>query len=99
MSFGLPVVTTSLGVEGMDVADGREVMVADDPQEFATKVVALYRDDVLWNQISMRALSFSQENYSPAQVGQRLRALLLELGVRCAPVRETDRADSALARV
>jgi hypothetical protein len=74
-------------------------MVADDPEEFATKAVALYRDDVLWNQISMRALSFSQENYSPAQVGQRLRELLLELGVRCAANREPEPAESSLARV
>lgn len=44
MAAGLPIVTTSLGVEGIDVQDGRELLVRDTPEEFASAVVQLLED-------------------------------------------------------
>ena len=39
MAFGLPVVTTSVGAEGMGLVDGTHALVADDPASFAEAVV------------------------------------------------------------
>src|SRR5262249_38405533 len=39
-----PVVSTDLGAYGYDVTDGRELLLADDPKEFAAACVALIRD-------------------------------------------------------
>ncbi len=58
MSYGLPVVGTTPSVEGMHLADGVEVLVADTPQDFARTIARLYNDEALWTAIS-RA---SQEN-------------------------------------
>ena len=48
MGFGLPVVTTSIGAEGMGLIDGEHILIADSPAAFARAVVRLYTDDLLW---------------------------------------------------
>ena len=45
MAMGLPIVTTSLGAEGVEAESGREMIIADEPAEFADAVVGLLRDD------------------------------------------------------
>ncbi len=44
MALGLPIVTTSLGCEGIRVTDGRELWVRDRPQEFANATLELLKD-------------------------------------------------------
>jgi glycosyltransferase involved in cell wall biosynthesis len=52
MAIGTPVVSTSKGVEGLDLADGREIIVADAPDDFATAVLRLMRDRELRERLS-----------------------------------------------
>ena len=35
MAMGLPIVSTSIGAEGLDVVSGEHLLIADDPREFA----------------------------------------------------------------
>jgi sugar transferase (PEP-CTERM/EpsH1 system associated) len=44
MSMGKAIVSTSLGCEGIDVAHGRELLIADDAGSFAQAVVGLMKD-------------------------------------------------------
>jgi len=44
MACARPIVTTSLGVEGIPVRDGEHLLLADDPQTFAASVLELLRD-------------------------------------------------------
>ncbi len=48
MMSGLPVVTTSFGVEGMGLEPGRDVVVADDPAALARETEALLADPERW---------------------------------------------------
>jgi polysaccharide biosynthesis protein PslH len=41
MSLGLPVVSTSVGCEGLELKDNVELLVADEPVQFAQKIVYL----------------------------------------------------------
>jgi glycosyltransferase involved in cell wall biosynthesis len=41
MAQGLPIVTTTLGCEGIAVMDGRDVLIADTPADFAAAVLRL----------------------------------------------------------
>lgn len=52
MAHGQPVVATTCAVEGMHLQDGQDVLVADDADAFAAAVVRLYKDPVLWQQLS-----------------------------------------------
>ena len=47
MSFGKPVVSTSIGCEGIDVTPGENIKVADSPLNFATACVELLADETL----------------------------------------------------
>jgi hypothetical protein len=44
LAAGLPVVTTSVGAEGMDLEDGNTALIADSPEAFAEAVVRLCTD-------------------------------------------------------
>ena len=81
MGFGLPVVTTSIGAEGMEVADGREVLITDDPAEFADKVVRLLREEELWAEVSENAMGYIAANYAPEVVLAKMKEILSQHGL------------------
>jgi O-antigen biosynthesis protein len=49
LQHAVPVVATSVGAEGLAMADKRGVIVADDPETFAGHVLRLYGDEQAWN--------------------------------------------------
>lgn len=50
-----PIVATSFGVFGYDVASGRDLILADEPGEFASACLELLRDPVLGEELANRA--------------------------------------------
>lgn len=64
MSFGLPVVTTTVGVEGFGLTPGKDVLVGDTPEAFAQAVVSLLRDKALWAKVGASGFEFIRDNYS-----------------------------------
>lgn len=64
MAHGQPVVATSLAAEGMHVVPGRDLLVADTAEEFATAVVNLYTNEQLWNQVSQNGLGNVGRHFS-----------------------------------
>lgn len=75
-SFGLPVVATSVAVEGMDLENEREVLVADGPEDFIAAVVRLYTDESLWTRLSGAGLQVLRERYSPAVIRGQLEKVV-----------------------
>jgi glycosyltransferase involved in cell wall biosynthesis len=76
MAHGIPVVTTSIGAEGMDLRPGTDVMIADEPREFARCIVELHEDASLWERISRNALEKVRTRWTPEAVGAPLLHLL-----------------------
>lgn len=64
MSYGLPVVTTTIGTEGIGVIDGGNIIIADDPNTFSEKVILLYQNEDLWNMISKNSVEYIQQHNS-----------------------------------
>ncbi|MBZ5610352.1 MAG: glycosyltransferase [Acidobacteriia bacterium] len=54
-SAGIPVVSTRLGAEGLTTADGEICALADDPTEFAAKIIELFDDAVKARGLAQRA--------------------------------------------
>jgi glycosyltransferase involved in cell wall biosynthesis len=79
LAAGLPVITTTVGSEGLDVEDGRELLIADDPYEFAKRIVGLSRDPDLWRRLSADGQALVERVCSPAVQLSALR-VLLEMG-------------------
>ncbi|HEX7368952.1 MAG TPA: glycosyltransferase [Rhodanobacteraceae bacterium] len=76
MAHGLPVVTTSIGAEGMGLRDGHDVRVADDPAEFAQAVDEVYHDAALWLGLSDHGMENVREHFSPARARRVLSEVL-----------------------
>lgn len=76
MSYGLPVITTSIGAEGMALVDRENAMIADDPAEFAEKTVKAYNDEKLWNRLSKNSIKNVQEHYSYEVIKERLKNVI-----------------------
>ena len=70
LSYGLPVVTTGVGAEGMGLRHEEEVMLADTAADFAAAVVRLYRDEELWRRLSSNAYAHAERHFSPRVVGR-----------------------------
>lgn len=50
--YFLPVVTTNIGAEGMQLIRDEYALIEDDPSEFAKAVINLYSNETLWNKLS-----------------------------------------------
>jgi glycosyltransferase involved in cell wall biosynthesis len=81
LSYGLPVVTTSIGAEGVGLTSGENAMIADDPREFAKNVIRVYQDMDLWRRLSDSGYKHIENHFTPEVVGQKIEAALKTLGV------------------
>jgi len=84
MAFGVPVVATSLAVEGMDLTDHEDVLVADQPEDFARAVIELYESEELWSRLSRNSIAKTRALYSVEAARERLSFLLSEEQVNTA---------------
>lgn len=76
MASGLPVVTSSIGAEGIRADTGRLMLVEDDPKEFAKCVVQLYTNRRLWAILQRNARAYAKRSYSHEVVRQDLSEIL-----------------------
>ncbi|HEY7002121.1 MAG TPA: glycosyltransferase [Candidatus Udaeobacter sp.] len=82
MAFGVPVVATSLAVEGMALADDEDVLIADEPEDFARALVKVYESEELWKRLSESGVRKTRDLYSPAVASKNLEFLLSDEHVR-----------------
>lgn len=68
MAYGVPVVTTWEGVEGIDYQNGRECWVAESDGELAAKACELLRNSLERQQMRRSARRLIEECYSPRPV-------------------------------
>ncbi len=62
MALRTPVVSTTKGAEGLGVRHGKEILLADTPDEFVKAVIQILVDNDLRREISTNAYCFVQEN-------------------------------------
>lgn len=68
-----PVVTTSVGCEGIDVVHNESVMVADDPGDFAAKVIELLRNPAKGSGLAQIGHEIVCRHYDWSLTGPRLQ--------------------------
>ncbi len=76
MAAGLPVVTTSIGAEGMGLVSGENALIADDIESFSRGIINLCNDDRLWEEMALAGKQYIRDNFSPEKVDESLRAML-----------------------
>jgi glycosyltransferase involved in cell wall biosynthesis len=75
MAFGVPVVATSVAVEGADLKDREEILVANEPEDFAMALIELYQSEELWNRLSANGISKTRALYSTETARGKLEVL------------------------
>jgi GT2 family glycosyltransferase/glycosyltransferase involved in cell wall biosynthesis len=82
---GIPVVATSVAVEGTPLEPGTHVLVADDAAGFAEAVERLLTDDALWIQLSVRGREIAEDAYGMTSARRQIDDLLTRVGARRLP--------------
>ena len=77
MSHGLPVVATPVAAEGMQLVDGRDVLLADDAASFASAVLAVHEDPELWLRLSDGGLENVRRHFSREAAADTLHRILV----------------------
>ncbi len=72
LAAGLPVVTTRVGAEGLEAIDGEHMLIADDPEGLAERVVRGYTNDLLWQRLSAAGQVLCSRHASLDIVRERL---------------------------
>jgi glycosyltransferase involved in cell wall biosynthesis len=81
---GLPVVSTSIGCEGLDAEPGADLALADSPAEFAQAVVEILRQDPLANALRTHARRLVEERFQSSVVERAVLASMRGFGQRTA---------------
>ncbi len=64
MARGMPTVTTSVGAEGIDIENGRHLLVADEPAAMAQAILSLLDNAALWQQLQNNSRALISERYT-----------------------------------
>jgi sugar transferase (PEP-CTERM/EpsH1 system associated) len=70
MAMEKPIISTTIGAEGLPVANGREVLLADTAEEFAAAVVRVLTDEAKARELGARAAVAVREKFSWDKVSE-----------------------------
>jgi glycosyltransferase involved in cell wall biosynthesis len=76
MALGTPVISTSKGAEGLEVEDGKHLLIADTPQDFAAHTVWLLRDKALREHLTNNAMQLIGQKYEWEIIGREFASIL-----------------------
>jgi glycosyltransferase involved in cell wall biosynthesis len=79
MAYGVPVVTTWEGVEGIEYQNGRDCWVAETDEDLAGKVCRLLENSVERQQMRDAARTLIEERYSPRPVVDKMISVYQQL--------------------
>jgi glycosyltransferase involved in cell wall biosynthesis len=78
MAMGLPVVSTTIGAEGLPVIHGKHILLADSPQTFAESVLQVLDNPELGRSLAGNALGLIRASYTWEKVAERFEQLCLQ---------------------
>ena len=70
MAMEKPIVSTTIGAEGLPVRDGHELLLADSPEAFAAEVVRVLKDESFARELGGRAAAVVRERFGWARVAE-----------------------------
>ena len=72
----MPVVTTTIGNEGIDLVDREHALIADEPAAIAAAVIELFEDDRFARSLAEAGRRFVAERFSVEVAREQLRRAL-----------------------
>ena len=93
MAMGKAAVSTTIGAEGLDVHHGRDIILADDPDQFSAAIVRFLRKDDVRRSFEAAAAATARQ-YDWSVIAERfvevLRKTVVAAGATAAPVAEPE---------
>ena len=74
-SKGMPVITTSIGIEGIHAEDQREALIADSPKQFVESINIIQNEDIYLS-IAESARRRYEEDYSTQMILNRIKSVV-----------------------
>ena len=78
MALGCPVVSTTIGIEGLPLAPDEHYLLADSPSDFAEAILRLLDNPGMRQTLSERAYRFIADRFSAARVAQEFEQICLK---------------------
>lgn len=75
MAMGKAVVSTKIGAEGLPVTHGKDVLLADEPDDFAEHVVGLLQNESRRHELGSAARNLVEQHYSWERVAKDCEAI------------------------
>ena len=79
MAAGVPVISTPLGAEGIDVNPGKDILLTATPEQFIESIERILKTPELSQSIAAAARQLMQERYDWPMIGERLFAIHADL--------------------
>lgn len=76
LTLGRPIVSTTIGAEGLDLRHGEDLLIADTPYDFAQACIRIARDSAFTSEMLTQGRRKFIERYSDDVVRERLRELM-----------------------
>jgi len=81
LSYGLPVVGTSVAAEGMGLTHGENILIADLPSDIANEIHALYINQNQWEVLSKNGVKYAGQRWGIEAASKNLNNVLESLGL------------------
>jgi glycosyltransferase involved in cell wall biosynthesis len=75
LAQGIPMVSTTVGCEGISLTNGEDILIADDPQAFAASTIRLLTDAALNKHITANGRRTVEQLYDYRQACRPLDAV------------------------
>jgi glycosyltransferase involved in cell wall biosynthesis len=72
LTAGIPLVSTTVGVQGLNVSSWRECVIEDNPADFAKSVVRVLREPQIWRELSRNGQEFMNQHFGYERVARDL---------------------------
>ncbi len=79
---GMPVVTTTVGLEGIEARSGEEILVEDDPAGFAQATLRLFEDEALGFSLAEKGRLLAESHYDWQMVLKKMDEIYNPLAPR-----------------
>jgi glycosyltransferase involved in cell wall biosynthesis len=71
-AMGIPVISTSLGCEGLEVEDGKHIVIRDEPEAFAQSVLQVISDPLRAECLRTNGRKFTEDRYDWEKIFGRM---------------------------
>jgi len=80
-SYGVPVITTHVGAEGLHFVPNEAIVIANETEAFAKAIIDAYQDPTLWTKLAKNARISIARQCSPVVIKRQLAQVLKEFGI------------------